>query len=498
MYLAKKIIPIFLLSFLANYSYTQSHQRHPNVLFIMVDDLRAAELTAPGDHQLKTPNIDAFASKGFSFTQQFVSVPTCGASRNGILTGMLPHKVVELDNDASAGTLSKQPKTNIPETFIDHLRRNGYYTVGIGKISHSPDGYVYPYSAPKSNQLELPYSWDEMLFNPGKWGTGWNAFFGYADGSNRTSLKAQVKPYEAADVSDEDYPDGLSALLAVEKLKQLAQKNRPFFLSVGFFKPHLPFNAPRKYWDLYDESKISLTPSPGIPLNVNKKSLHQSAEFNQYKLGDEKASLEKPVSDDYARKLKHAYYAATSYTDAQIGKVLNELKRLGLDKNTIIVLWSDHGWHLGDDLVWGKHTLFDWALRSVLMIKTPGMLKNQQCNQVISSLDIYPSLMELCGIAMPHKTDGNSFVDLLKDPRKKDWRNTAYSYFNNGITLRTERYRLTKYFRKEEPSIELYDHQKDPYENENIAASRPEMVTELLKLLEKGNTGVYEQRNQKQ
>lgn len=494
----KYIIACVLLSLVLITSYSQTRQAHPNVLFIIVDDLRATELTAPGKHQLITPNIDALASKGISFTQQFVSVPTCGASRNGLLTGMLPHKEVELDNDASAGTLAKQPRTNVPETCIDNLKRNGYYTVGIGKISHSPDGYVYPYTAPRSNQLELPYSWDEMLFNPGKWGTGWNAFFGYADGSNRTVLKAQVKPYESADVNDESYPDGLSAALAVEKLRELSARSQPFFLAVGFFKPHLPFTAPKKYWDLYDESKIPLTPSPGIPLNVNKKSLHQSAEFNQYRLGDEKASLDKPVSEEYARKLKHAYYAAASYTDAQIGKVLSELKRLGLDKNTIIVLWSDHGWHLGDDLVWGKHTLFDWALRSVLMIQTPGMTKGTQCNKVVSSLDLYPSLMQLCGIAMPHKTDGESFAYLVKHPRKRDWRNTAFSYYNNGISVRTERYRLTKYFRKEEPIIELYDHEKDPYENENVAAANPGIVASLLQLLEKGNTGVYNTKNTNQ
>lgn len=272
---------------------------------------------------------------------------------------MRPRKIVELDNSAISGTLSKQAKTGMPETFIDNLRRNGYYTVGIGKISHSPDGYDYPYSAPRSNQLELPYSWDEMLFDPGKWQTGWNAFFGYANGTNRNTLKAQVKPYESAEVNDDDYPDGLSANIAVTKLRELASKNQPFFLAVGFFKPHLPFNSPKKYWDLYEEAKIALTPSPGIPTNINKKSLHQSEEFNSYRLGDEKASLQKPVSDDYARKLKHAYFAAASYTDALIGKVLTGLKQLGLEKNTIIILWSDHGWHLGDDLVWGKHTLFD-------------------------------------------------------------------------------------------------------------------------------------------
>ncbi len=209
--------------------------------------------------------------------------------------------------------------------------------------------------------MELPNSWNEMLFEPGKWGTGWNAFFGYADGTNRNELKGETKPYEGADVNDESYPDGLTANLAIKKLKELAVKDQPFFLGVGFFKPHLPFNAPKKYWDLYDESKIPLTPSPDIPNNVNPASLHASGEFNGYKLGEEKAALSKPLSDAYARKLKHAYYAGVSYIDAQVGKVFNELKQLGLDKNTIIVVWGDHGWHLGDDRVWGKHTIAEWS-----------------------------------------------------------------------------------------------------------------------------------------
>ncbi|CAN5382348.1 sulfatase [soil metagenome] len=491
-----KLLIVFY-SAISNFTFGQAQNKHPNVLFIMVDDLRPSDLPCYGNPNIKSPNIDALASAGCVFTRQFAAIPTCGASRCSIITGMYPRTKGQLSNEASVITLSGKPKTNDPETFIDNLRRNGYYTVGIGKISHYPDGYVYPYLSPKSNKLELPYSWDEMLFDPGKWGNGWNAFFGYANGTNRNVLNNQVKPYEEADVSDEGYPDGLSADLAVKKLQELGKKDQPFFLAVGFFKPHLPFNSPKKYWDLYDESKIPLTPSPGIPKNVNKASLHESGEFNQYKLGDEKASLEGPVSDAYARKLRHAYFAAVSYSDAQVGKVLAELKQSGLDKNTIVVLWSDHGWHLGDDLVWGKHTLFEWALRSVLIVKTPGMKKGTTCDKVISAVDIYPTLMELCAVKMPHKTDGKSFAWLLKEPENRDWKNVAYSYFSNGITVRNDRYRFTKYFRKKEPAIELYDHQTDPYENDNIASDQPDIVKKLMKIWEKGNTGVYDKAKQK-
>lgn len=462
----------------------------PNVLFIFVDDLRP-DLGCYGDTVVKSPNIDALASKAVVFTKEYATVPTCGASRCSILTGMLPRHKAQLTNEACRITLSGKPVTDTPETFIDNLRRHGYYTVGIGKISHYADGYVYGYKEPKSAKLELPHSWDEMLFDPGKWGTGWNAFFGYADGTDRNSLNSEAKPYESADVGDDGYPDGLTAALAVKKLQELKARHQPFFLGVGFFKPHLPFTAPKKYWDLYDEAKIPLTPSPDIPLNVNKASLHESDEFNQYKRGDEKASLEKPLSLAYQRKLKHGYYACISYVDAQIGKVLAELKELGLDQNTVIILWGDHGWHLGDDRVWGKHTLFEWATRSPLIIRLPDNEAQASCDKVVSSIDVYPTLMALCGIQMDFPTDGKSLIPLLRDPADSSWQNAAYSYFRRGITLRTARYRLTRYFRPQMPTVELYDHDEDPYENDNVAVRDSAVVKKLMPLWQKGNTGVY-------
>jgi arylsulfatase A-like enzyme len=465
----------------------------PNILFIFVDDLRP-DLGCYGNTIVKSPHIDSLAAHATVFTQEFVTIPTCGASRCSILTGLLPRHKVELSNEACKLTISGRPMTDTPETFIDNLRRHGYYTVGIGKISHYPDGYLYGYKEPKGTKLELPHSWNEMLFDAGKWGNGWNAFFGYADGSNRNYRDKEVKPYECADVNDDGYPDGLTAALAVKKLKELKNKRQPFFLGVGFFKPHLPFTAPKKYWDLYNESGIPLTPSPDIPLHVNKASLHESGEFNQYKLGDEKASLEMPLSKAYQRKLRHAYYACISYTDAQVGKVLSALKQLGLDKNTIIVLWGDHGWHLGDDRVWGKHTLFEWALRSPLIIKTPGMQQGAHCDKVISTIDIYPTLMGLCGIRMPYKTAGKNLEPLLKDPADSNWSQVAYSYFNRGISVRTSRYRLTRYFRKQMPDVELYDHRTDPYENDNIAAQHPDIVKALMPEWQEGNTGLYDKQ----
>jgi len=468
----------------------KKEEKAPNILFISIDDLRA-ELGVYGNPIIQTPNLDELATTGMAFSNHFVHVPTCGASRSSLLTGLRPRTRVDLQNNAIAVATKDKPEGAVPESFVHHLKRNGYYTVGIGKISHSADGLVYGYTDEPSDIRELPYSWDERPYDAGKWGTGWNAFFGYADGENRQSMKRQVKPYEAGEVEDDGYPDGLTTNLALTKLRELEQQSKPFFLGVGYFKPHLPFNAPKKYWDLYDRNEIPIAQNPEIPESISTKSLHSSGEFNGYALGDEKASLEKSVSDDYARKLNHAYYAAVSYIDHQVGILIEEVNKLGLAENTIIVVWGDHGWHLGDQRVWGKHTIFESALKSTLVIKVPGKKSSGKTNQsIVETVDIYPTLLELSGIEAPYELDGQSLVNLIDDPALNQ-ENVAYSYFRKGISMRTDRYRLTKYFREETPLIELYDHETDPQESVNIASNFPDIVAELMPLLEKGNTGLY-------
>lgn len=457
----------------------------PNVLFICIDDLRQ-ELGCYGS-VVKTPHLDKLADVGSLFFHHYVQVPTSGASRASMLTGRLPRKKQDLSNEACKINLSGREELEQPETMFHHLRRNGYYTVGIGKISHYADGYLYGYTHPKSQRPELPYSWDEMLFNAGKWETGWNAFLGYADGTNRQSCNKQVLPYECADVEDDGYPDGLTANLAVDKLKELSAKEKPFCLAVGFFKPHLPFTSPKKYWDLYDETEIPLSPVPQIPERTHRLALHNSSEFNGYLKGDEKVSLDKRASDAYARKLRHAYFACISYVDAQIGKVLYELERLGEADNTIVIVWGDHGWHLGDQRVWGKHTLMETSLRSSLIVKVPYIHKSVNNHRIVSSIDIYPTLMELCGVSTPCGLDGHSFAKLLTTPEENSWQDVAYSYFNNGITVRVPNYRLTRYWDKTGYISELYDYHVDEMERKNtFDCVDNDVIRDLMSVWERG------------
>lgn len=461
----------------------------PNVLFLFVDDLRR-EVGAYGC-PVQTPNMDALAASGSLFTQQFVSCPTSGASRYGLLTGLYPTDPSHLSNEACRTELSGRPEGEQPETMFHQLRRHGYRTVGIGKISHYVDGCLYGYTEPKTEIPELPYSWDEMLFDAGKWGNGWNAFFGYENGENRQSLHRQVKPYECGEGGDESYPDGLTARLAVDKLKELAAAGQPFCLAVGFFKPHLPFTSPKAYWDLYDEDRIALSPEPDIPEGMNRMFLHDSEEFKSYRLGDEMPSVGDRVSDAYARKLRHAYYACVSYADAQVGKVLSALKECGLDKNTVVILWGDHGWHLGDQRIWGKHTVLETASSSTLIVRAPGHGTGLVNDRVVSSIDLYPTLMELCGVPCPAGLDGHSFVSLLDRPDDPSWQDVAYTYYRHVLSVRTPSYRLARCIEDGVVSTELYEYGPDRIEHRNIAGERPEIVESLVPLWEKGLTGAF-------
>ena len=445
----------------------------PNILFIAVDDLRP-QLGAYGEPIMVTPNLDELAAEGRLFTRHYVQVPTCGASRFALLTGTRPHLPEHLNNQAFANLLPREEQDR-PESFAHLFKRNGYYTASIGKISHTPDGRLFEYNGDGDGRLEMPFSWDKAWGPIGKWKTGWNAFFGYADGSNRNMDRGKYPAYESAAVADTSYPDGLIAEEAIRTLREV--RDQPFLLAVGFFKPHLPFTAPKKYWDLYEREDIDLSPNPNTPIDVVEKSLHDSNEmFRNYGHKAERGRAGIRIDDEHARTLRHAYYASVSFVDAQVGKVLDELVRLGLRDNTIVVVWGDHGWHLGDHTLWGKHAAFERALRSALIVRTPDMPHpGEPAHGIVETLDIYPTLAELAGIDPPDELAGISLSPLLNDPAHPG-KDGAYGYWRNRRTLRTDRYRFTRY---EDGRTELFDHENDPYETLNVANRNPGISAEL-------------------
>lgn len=454
-----------------------SDLKKPNILFIAIDDLRP-ELGAYGESHMITPNLDQLAQEGRLFTRHFVQVPTCGASRYALLTGKRPVSPEHLNNqvfERLSGLEQAQP-----ESFAHLFRQNGYYTASIGKISHMPDGRVYTYEGEGDGALEMPLSWDKVWGPVGKWGTAWNAFFGYADGSNRNMQRGAYPAFEFAAVPDTAYPDGLIAEEAIRVLREV--KSDPFLLAVGFYKPHLPFTAPQKYWDLYDTTEIEVSPNPERPQGIQEGALHPSNEmFRNYGPHESKGGAGVQIDTTYARKLRRAYFASVSYVDAQVGKVLDALKELGLSENTIVVVWGDHGWHLGDHTLWGKHATFDRALRSALIIRTPAMEKaGVSADGLVETLDLYPTLAALAGLELPEGLGGESIVPLLNDPSNPG-KDAALSYWRNRRSMRTDQYRITVF---DDGGVELFDHFTDPLETENIATNHPEIVATLIEQLE--------------
>ena len=303
--------------------------------------------------------------------------------------------------------------------------------------------------------------------------------------------------YECADVPDNTYTDGKVADLAVKTLREISKKPEPFFLAVGFIKPHLPFVAPKKYWDLYDPAKIELAPNPFRPIGAPDYAILPGGELRLYH-----DIPEEHLPDDLARKLKHGYYAGVSYSDAQIGRVLAELDRLNLRTNTIIILWGDHGWKLGEHDAWCKHTDVENDVNAPLILSVPGM-KNAGAHSkaLVEFVDVYPTLSELTGLPLPSHLEGTSFKPLLDDPNRA-WKSAVFSQYPRtqkgglmGYTMGTDRYRFTVWVsRKDHAKIdatELYDHLNDPQENTNIVnhADQAVIVEQLMAQWKKGWQG---------
>jgi arylsulfatase A-like enzyme len=426
--------------------------RKPNVLFFAVDDLRT-ELGCYGYDYIRSPNIDRIAKSGMVFRRAYCQQAVCSPSRTSLLTGMRPDST--LVYDLVTHFRKALPNTvTLPELF----KRNGYFVQGMGKIYHpgydDPQSWSVPWQSPEAPTYALPLKIDE------------------AD-AKRTNAK-RGPAYESADVPDDHYRDGKVAALAVETLRTLAKKSEPFFLAVGMAKPHLPFVAPKKYWDLYDPASIRLAPNPYRPKGAPEYALTTSGELRNY----QGMPLTGQIPDDTARKLKHAYYASISYMDAQVGKVLDELAKQGLAKNTIVVLWGDHGWKLGEHGEWCKHSNVENDANAPLLLSVPGM-KNagKQTRALVEFVDIYPTLADLAGLPIPEYLEGLSMKPLLENPNRP-WKDAAFSQYPRqkqlmGYSMRTDRYRFTVWVdRRDHTKIEtteLYDHEKDPQENTNIA-----------------------------
>ena len=457
----------------------------PNVLLICVDDLRP-ELGCYGAEHIHSPSIDRLAAGGRRFTRHYVQAAVCGPSRCSLLTGQRYWHW-----DCWSQQRKKDVEPEQPVSLAHHFRRQGYRTVSIGKISHEPGGTMPPEYAVH----QVPFSWNKAYCPPGHWRNPWRAFFAYDKGQAYNKVIRWTKeeppqlPFECADVDDKGYADGWIAEAAVGELESLSGKDEPFLLAVGFFKPHLPHNAPKKYWDLYDRDAIELPDHRVPPAGVDPTiSLHESFELTTHYDWPSGAGV---ISDDEARRQRHAYFACVSYVDAQIGKVLDACERLGLDERTIVVLWGDHGWHLFDHGMFGKQTNFEIATRSPLIVRVPGMSRPGEASDGLTeTVDIYPTLVDFCGLPEVDGLAGESLRAQLEDPAAPG-QDYAYSFHTRGQlmgrTLRTDRYRFVQWRHQktgEVAQVELYDHQVDPAESKNVAADHAELVERLSRVLE--------------
>ncbi len=436
-------------------------KRKLNVLFIAVDDLRP-QLGCYGHKQMLSPNIDRLASDGVTFLRSYCQVPVCGASRASLLTGVRPTKDRFLGYDTWA-------EKDLPGALsvAEHFKNNGYHTISNGKIFH--------------HRADCGDSWSENAWRPkGNWRN-------YMLEKNRTLNRQKPKlagpAYENADIPDNAYFDGMVADKGISDLRQLKREDKPFFLALGFLKPHLPFNAPKKYWDMYERQEIDLADNPFRPKGAPDAALHNWGELRQYHGIPAKG----PLSEELARTLVHGYYACVSYTDAQIGRVVAELDRLGLRDNTVVILWGDHGWNLGEHGLWCKHCNFETSLHSPLIVRGPGIQAGMKTNALTEYLDIYPSLCELCSLPLPSHLQGRSFVPLLKDPNLP-WKKAVFSRYFRGDSVKTDQYRYTEWRRKDGEIYArmLYDHNVDWVENVNISElpGNKELVNKLSNMLQ--------------
>ena len=529
---------LFLVLSLALIDASQAFgQAKPNILFIAIDDLRP-ELGCYGSPIAKSPHIDRLAAEGLKFNRAYCQQAICSPSRASLMTGARPDTIGVIENTAYFRDLNPDIVT-LPQ----HLVANGYETVYCGKIYHAkmtdnerswsraPAWMSCRYKRPK-----LPGSY-ALPENQQTWLENKQAMLAKYGASGSGGL-VHGPAYEAADVEDHVYGDGFNTQLAIATLQDhLRHKpDQPLFLALGLVKPHLDFIAPKKYWDLYDRSLIKTATQTSPPEGGAATGLHASFELRT-RHGIPKSG---PIGEELARTLLHGYYACVSYVDAQVGLMLKALEDAGIRDNTIVIVWGDHGWHLGDMGIWGKATNYEIATRVPMVIWTPDMKqRGATTDALVELVDIYPTLCELTGVALPAHLEGHSFAPLLNEPQQI-WKKAAFSQFPNpalrewaanplspgmrqtffgplirdvesrimrqqgdrwdrdlfenhlmGYTMRTDRYRLVLWRDYRDPDrapvfVELYDHQHDPGETRNIAVENPQIVKRLTKQFNQG------------
>jgi arylsulfatase A-like enzyme len=476
-------IAVWLL-FVAGGAGAQADERNPNrlnVLFIAVDDLRT-ELGCYGVQGIQSPNIDGLAAGGTVFDRAYCQQAVCSPSRTSLLTGLRP-------DSTRVYNLTTHFRETVPDVVAlpQHFKNHGYFTRSVGKIYHGGLDDTKSWSKPPPKVGRPMYVTEE---NKALVARKRAAAAGKKFATPSARYNAMTGPsYECADVSDDAYSDGAIADAAITMLREA--KDQPFFLAVGFLKPHLPFIAPKKYWDLYDREDIPMAANPLPPKDAPKQALPDWGELRAY----EDIPPSGPLTDEQARLLKHGYYACVSYTDAQIGRVLQELDRLQLRKRTLIVLWGDHGWKLGEHGAWCKHTNFENDTHAPLICSAPGQQSpGRHTSALVEFVDIYPTLCDLAGLPLPAHLEGTSFAPLLDSPQQP-WKEAAFSQYPRGgavmgYSMRTDRYRLTRWLKSDgsEVACELYDHENDPLENVNVAGS-PENGALVRQLTEQMRAG---------
>ncbi|MGY5354941.1 sulfatase [Wenyingzhuangia sp. IMCC45467] len=477
-----------------------------NILFIAVDDLKPM-LSNYGKIQMHTPNFDRLANMGMSFTNAHVQYAVCGPSRASIMTGTNPDrtKVWDLHTNfrESAPDLISMP---------EYLISQGYETTAVGKIYHKGssstghDGksWSIPHQLPKNYDPTYGDAAFEYYQNPetkkklASLEAEAKAKGIKKNGAIRSYVFKHLKPStECADVSDTAYQDGLYTQTAIKQLNKLEKSGKPWFLGVGYQKPHLPFVAPKKYWDLYDRNKIELAKFQELSKGTPRFAYHSFGELRAFSDIDNKYNVGDKLPEEKQRELIHGYMACISYIDAQLGILLDELEKRNLLDNTIITLWGDHGWHLGDHTEWCKHSNFEQATRIPFMFAGPGVAKNQKSHHPVNLVDLFPTVFDLANVTPSSQVDGKSLMPLL-DNNAATTISEDYAYHQYarqkkmGYAIRTERYRYTEWhdnnYRSTQPykeenivGRELYDYEKDPLETKNLVkdAAYSAVVKEL-------------------